>query len=242
MGKHARKYPARGTHALAVVYEDNHLLGVVKPGGVLVQGDKSGDTTLLDIARAYLKKKYEKPGNVFVGLVHRVDRPVSGVVLLARTSKAASRLAKEFSSRRVHKSYLAVVEGAMQDDTREIVGYVERTHLRSRLAEAPGPRSKEARLVCKVLGRIRGMTLLEVNPTTGRHHQIRVQLSGIGHPIVGDLKYGASAPLPDKTIALHAASLEVKHPTLDQTVTITAAPPDTEPWTEFRPTIRSRFP
>jgi 23S rRNA pseudouridine1911/1915/1917 synthase len=241
MSKRSPKYPSRRTDTLNVVYEDNHVLGVIKPGGVLVQGDKSGDSTLLDTAKAYLKKKYDKPGNVFVGLVHRVDRPVSGVVLLARTSKAASRLAKEFSSRRAHKTYLAVVEGVVEEQEQELVGYVERTHLRSRLAGGPGPKAKEAKLVYTVLERSRDATLLEVAPSTGRHHQIRVQMAGIGHPIVGDLKYGAAAPLPDMTIALHAAALEIKHPTLDQTIAITAAPPATPPWTQFDATIRNHF-
>jgi 23S rRNA pseudouridine1911/1915/1917 synthase len=241
MSKHVPKFPSRSSNTLTVLFEDNHVLGVVKPGGVLVQGDKSGDSTLLDTAKAYLKKKYDKPGNVFVGLVHRVDRPVSGVVLLARTSKAASRLAREFSSRRARKTYLAVVEGVVEDERGELVAYVERTHLRSRLSEGPGPKAKEARLEYTVLQRTRDATLVEVAPRTGRHHQIRVQLASIGHPILGDLKYGAAAPLPDKTIALHAAFLEVKHPTLDKNISIAAAPPETVPWTSFVATIRNRF-
>ena len=221
--------------------EDNHILAVVKPGGVLVQGDDTGDPTLLDAARAYLKEKYNKPGNVFVGLVHRLDRPASGIVILARTSKAASRLTREFSARRTEKTYLAVVEGRVEPARGVLEGHIERTHLRSRLADKPGPRSKEATLSWALLDTQKDRSLLEVHPLTGRHHQIRLQLSAMGHPIVGDLKYGAPAPLPDKTIALHAVALAVKHPTRDEVIELVALPPSSEPWTDFTAAIRNRF-
>jgi len=226
---------------LKILYEDNHLLGVYKPGGVLVQGDRTGDTTLLDTSKQYLKENYNKTGKVFLGLVHRIDRPVSGVVMFARTSKAASRLANEFRLRRTQKKYLAVVSGLMEVEGGELHDYIERAHLRSRIAAAPSERAKEARLSFRVLDRCDGKSLLEVTPETGRHHQIRLQLSQLGYPIVGDLKYGAAEPLEDKTIALHAAVLEVKHPTRDDHVRISAPPPAIRPWLLFKRTIDSYF-
>lgn len=225
---------------LQVLYEDNHLLGVVKPAGWLVQGDRTGDATLLDAAKMYLKHKYDKPGNVFVGLVHRLDRPVSGVVLFARTSKAASRLATEFRSRRVDKTYLAVVAGPVPEESGELVGHIERSHLKSRMAGGESGRAKEARLQYRVIASQRRHCLLEIHPTTGRHHQIRLQLSDWGHPVIGDLKYGAPKPLEDKSIALHAESLSIKHPTRDDTVELWAPPPTCHPWTEFVATIQNR--
>jgi 23S rRNA pseudouridine1911/1915/1917 synthase len=225
---------------LRVLYEDNHLLGVFKPGGVLTQGDRTGDETVLATAKRYIQQKYQKPGNVFLGLVHRIDRPVSGVLLLARTSKAASRLAKEFHGRRVEKTYLAVVVGLVTGGG-ELISYIERVRNRSRVVDKPSAAARKAVLKYRVLGSRRGLSLLEVVPATGRHHQIRVQLAGISHPIAGDLKYGAAEPLPDKTIALHAARLRVKHPTRDKVVTVEAPPPPSGPWQPFRATIENYF-
>jgi 23S rRNA pseudouridine1911/1915/1917 synthase len=226
---------SRRSVALEVLYEDNHLLGVYKPGGWLVQGDRTGDTTILEMAKTYLKEKYRKPGNVFLGLVHRLDRPVSGVVLFARTSKAASRLATEFRLRRAGKVYLAVVVGDVSERSGELVGYIERSHLRSRMAGQSSGRAKEARLVFRRLAQKKGMSLLEIEPSTGRHHQIRLQLADFGYPVVGDLKYGAREALPDKTIALHAATLVVRHPVKDIEVTLEAPPPASFPWKLFAP-------
>jgi 23S rRNA pseudouridine1911/1915/1917 synthase len=239
-----KTFPTRivvGVTPLRVLYEDNHLLGVYKPGGVLVQGDSTKDATLMDLAKAYLKAKYGKPGNVFLGLVHRLDRPVSGVVLYARTSKAASRLTLEFASRRVEKRYFAVVAGEPAKDDGELVSFIERVHRRSRVSGGESDRAKQAVLSYRVLARKSGMSLLELNPKTGRHHQIRLQLAEIGHPIVGDIKYGSGGVLADGTIALHAGLLEVKHPTKDERVRISAAPPATHPWTLFQTTIDNRF-
>jgi len=226
---------------LEILYEDNHLLGVLKPGGLLTQGDRTGDETALELARSYIKKQYKKPGNVFVGLVHRIDRPVSGVLLFARTSKAASRLAKEFQARRVVKTYLAVVVGRVDGPGGELVSMLERVRNRSRLVEQPSAKAKKAELVYHVLARRGGFTLLELNLGTGRHHQIRVQLASISHPVAGDMKYGSGEPLPDKTIALHAARLAVSHPTRDESVVLEAPPPPTGPWQTFRSTIDSYF-
>lgn len=236
-----------------ILYEDNHIVGVLKPGGLLTQGDRTGDDTVLAMTKRYIKRKYRKPGNVYLGLVHRIDRPVSGVLLLARTSKAASRLSREFHDRRVEKTYLAVVIGHIAGRRGELVDYITRSHNRSRTArprettsDRPlserGKRSaKAAVLTYTVLTRRDGMTLLEIVPVTGRHHQIRVQLSAVEHPVVGDLKYGAGEPLPDKTIALHAARLRVRHPVNDEVITLEAAPPDGYPWRRFRATIESYF-
>ena len=229
------------TPPIRILYEDNHLLGVLKPGGLLTQGDRTGDVTALALAKSYLKDKYKKPGNVFVGLVHRIDRPVSGVLLFARTSKAASRLSKEFHARRVAKTYLAVALGRVASSGGELVSWIERDHKRARAAGQPSAKAKEAVLDFRVLDRRGGFSLLELKPRTGRHHQIRVQLAGISHPIVGDMKYGAAEPLEDKTIALHAARLSVKHPTRDEIITIEAPPPPAVPWAVFRSTIENYF-
>jgi 23S rRNA pseudouridine1911/1915/1917 synthase len=227
--------------ALRVLYEDNHLLGVFKPGGILVQGDRTRDVTLLDMAKAYIKEKYGKPGNVYLGLVHRLDRPVSGVVLYARTSKAASRLTAEFAGRRVEKVYFAVVLGAPSEDGGDLVSYIERVRLRARIAPLEADGAKEAVLSYRVLARRAGFALLEIRPRTGRHHQVRLQLAEMGHPVVGDIKYGAPGVLEDRTIALHAGVLVVKHPTKDEYVRLAAPPPSVHPWTVFASAIESRL-
>ena len=239
-----KTFPQRikvGTTVLRVLYEDNHLLGVFKPGGVLVQGDRTKDETLIDLAKAYLKDKYKKPGNVFLGLAHRLDRPVSGVVLYARTSKAASRLTREFAERRVEKTYFAVVLGGPAEDEGDLVSYIERVHKKARISRPESERAKEAVLSYRVLARKSGLSLVELKARTGRHHQIRLQLAGIGHPVVGDIKYGFPGVLADRTIALHAGILVVKHPTKDARVRLSAPPPDVHPWTLFRSTIEARF-
>lgn len=224
-----------------VIYEDNHLLGIVKPAGLLVQGDRTGDPTALEWAKAYLKEKYAKPGNVFVGLVHRIDRPVSGVVLFARTSKAASRLARAFQTRSVEKRYMGVVAGGTLPDEGRITSYLERTHLKSRIASAPSRSAKQSELDYRVMARGRLHDLVECVLHTGRHHQIRLQLAHEGAAIVGDLKYGAPQPLPDKSIALHAGILRVAHPVRDVEVELAAAPPSKGPWAEFQSTLRDYF-
>jgi 23S rRNA pseudouridine1911/1915/1917 synthase len=221
--------------SLRVLYEDNHLLGVFKPGGVLVQGDRTRDVTLMDVVKAYIKEKYGKPGNVYLGLVHRLDRPVSGVVLYARTSKAASRLTREFAERRVEKIYTAVVIGAPEKGEGDLVSYIERVHRKARVADVASDRAKQAVLSYRVLARHSGLSLVELRPRTGRHHQLRLQLAEVGCPVVGDLKYGAPEPLEDRTIALHAGVLVVRHPTKDERVRISAPPPSTYPWSTFGP-------
>lgn len=213
----------------------------MKPAGLLTQGDRTGDATALEAGKAYIRATSHRPGNVFLGLVHRIDRPVSGVLLFARTSKAASRLAKSFHDRKVEKSYLAVVVGRMPEGSGELEGFVERTHLRSRLAPRASASAKAALLTYRVLAVRDELSLLEVTPRTGRHHQIRLQLSAAGHPVVGDLKYRAPRALPDHSIALHAARLIVPHPVREDRVTISAPPPDLEPWSRFPDAIASYF-
>lgn len=230
------------TPQLDILYEDNHLLGVYKPGGLLVQGDRTGDATALAMAKAYIRTAYNKPGNVFLGLVHRIDRPVSGVLLLARTSKAASRLATTFQTRRVEKAYLAVVIGAVPDDAGELIHYIERDGATSRVVREPSKNAKESVLHYRVMVRRAATSLLEVALHTGRHHQIRVQLAAEGHPVVGDLRYGADSPLPDRTIGLHAARLALDHPVKDTRVVLAALPPvDNPPWIDYRSEILRWF-
>lgn len=243
--------------ALRVIYEDNHVLGVVKPAGMLAQGDRTGDVTALELAKRYIKESHAKPGNVFLGLVHRLDRPVSGVMVFARTSKAASRLAESFHDRVAEKRYLCVVSGQVGEDEGELTAHIERAHTRSRITARASARSKEAVLRYRVLGRREkagvlgihprertdnpGMTLLEVVPRTGRHHQIRLQLSVAGHPVRGDIKYGAVTPLPDKSIALHAMRLRVPHPVKDEIIDLSAPPASSAPWSFFSAEIDALF-
>jgi len=217
---------------LTILYEDNHLLAVYKPAGVLAQGDETGDPTLVAAAKAWLKNKYGKPGNVFLGLVHRLDRPVAGVFLFAKTSKAASRLAAQFRQGRVEKVYRAVVEGRPDPPEQRLRGFLvkDEAKRRSRLTEAGRPGAREVMLDYRVLASEEGRSLVEVTPRTGRSHQIRVQLAGIGHPIVGDVKYGAKEPLPGGVIALYARALCVQHPTRDEAVEIACGPPPGWPW------------
>ncbi len=223
------------SNTLDILHEDNHLLAVVKPAGLLVQGDSTGDKTLLDVCKAYLKEKYQKPGNVYLGLVHRLDRPVSGVVLLARTSKAASRLSAQFRDGTVDKTYLAVVEGQPQRAEGALAHHLAPradTKGRTRCEDEPFQGSRESYLTYRVV--VKGdRPLLRVEPITGRRHQIRVQLAAMGCPIVGDVKYGAKEPLPDRSVALHAWRLDCVHPVGGRTMNFKASPPVGGPWPLF---------
>ena len=229
------------TPPIDILYEDNHLLVVHKPAGLLTQGDKTGDSTALEAGKAHIRATSHKPGNVFLGLVHRIDRPVSGVLVFARTSKAASRLARSFHDRQVEKTYLAVVLGRLRKNEGELEGFIERAHLRSRLAAAESSRAKRAVMSYRVLASTGEFSLLEVIPQTGRHHQIRLQLSASGHPVAGDLKYKAPRALPDKSIALHAARISFPHPVKDEVVSVAAPPAAREPWTQFEPALSRYF-
>jgi 23S rRNA pseudouridine1911/1915/1917 synthase len=218
---------------LRILYEDNHLLAVDKPAGLLVQGDASGDATLLDMAKVYLKEAYRKPGNVFLGLVHRLDRPVSGVILLARTSKAASRLAAQFRAGSARKQYLAVIAKRMAEPAGELVAYLAASgdgQGVTRAAWGPFPGSREARLRYQVVEAAGDRSLVTIALLTGRRHQIRAQFALAGCPIWGDRKYGSTHRLAGR-IALHAARLEITHPTSGQPVLIEAPLPTVGwPW------------
>ena len=221
---------------IEVLYEDNHVLAVNKPAGLLVHGDETGDTTLADLAKAYIKEKYNKPGNVFVGVVHRLDRPVSGVVLLAKTSKALARLNELFRSKKTQKTYLAVVQHRPPQEEGTFVHWLVKDSSRN-ITKAYAKENKSGQrseLHYKLLQAQQGFYLLEVSPITGRSHQIRVQLASMRCPILGDLKYGAPQPLPDKSIALHARQLQFEHPTLKTQVTVSALPPQNAVWSPFR--------
>ena len=183
-----------------------------KPAGMLVQGDATGDLDLLSAGKMYLKEKFNKPGNVFLGLVHRLDRPVSGVMVFARTSKAASRLGQQFRKRTVQKRYLAMVEGQLPDKG-SLVDYVRKDHKTVRIVNADHPNGLRAELSYEVLRRKKGRTIVLVQLATGRPHQIRVQLANQKAPIIGDFKYGSKTPLDGWNLALHSAQLEIEHPT-----------------------------
>lgn len=229
-----RSKPAQGDFfyhpSWPVLYEDNHLLALYKPAGLLVQGDNTGDISLLELGKVWLKERYGKPGQVFLGLVHRLDRPVAGVVLFARTSKAAGRLSEQFRSGKVKKRYLAVVEGILKEPSGRLVHHIERTDRFSRIVSEPTPHSQEARLSFRLLETIRSRSLVEVELETGRRHQIRLQLSYLGYPLLGDLRYGASAPLPGKQIALLARELSVEHPTRKESIVFQSPFPKGWPW------------
>ncbi len=208
---------------MQIIYEDNHLLVVNKPAGQLVQGDQTGRTSLLEEARHWLKETYNKPGNVFLGLVHRLDRPASGVVVLARTSKAASRLSEEIRSRRPRKTYWAQVKGDIPPQG-QFIDHLERDEFNSRVVVAPA--GKEARLSYKRLSFVAGVSLVEIVLETGRHHQIRVQFSHQGFPILGDRRYGSKRPFGEEAIALHAREMIIRHPTRQEDMCFIADPHD----------------
>lgn len=209
-----------------VIYEDNHLLVVNKPAGLLVQGDQTGDTTLLDYAKSYIKVKYNKPGEVFLGLAHRLDRPTSGIVVLARTSKALTRLNQQFKERSPKKTYWALVEGNPKNEDK-LQHFLKRNAKSNKsfanLSEVPD--SKMAILSYKCIKKLQHYSLLEINLLTGRHHQIRAQLAAEKLFIKGDLKYGAKRPNVDGSIHLLARSLEIIHPVRKELLCFTATPP-----------------
>jgi 23S rRNA pseudouridine1911/1915/1917 synthase len=215
-----------GQPELCVLYEDNHCLAVCKPARMLTAGDRTGDVSLLELAREYLRVKYHKPGKVFVGLVHRLDRPVSGVVVFARTSKGAARLSEQFRERTIVKTYRALVEGRPEHRSGEFEDWLLKDEARNttEIVAPQTPGARQGRLKYRVLQTVRGLSKLEIQLETGRSHQIRVQLAARGHPLCGDVKYGARRALAG-AIALHAARLTFQHPTRREPITVVAADP-----------------
>ncbi len=228
-----------------ILYEDNHLLALNKPAGLLTQGDMTGELTLLDWAADDLRRRYDKPGNVYLGLVHRLDQPVSGVVLLAKTSKAASRLSEQFRKGDVVKRYLAIVEGVVGEDAGEWTDTL-RKDAGQNVVEVVPPGSlggKDARLEYRVLEREAGKTSLELLPKTGRSHQLRVQLASRGFPILGDRKYGSRSIVRASDgglrIALHASELTITHPTRRESLSLVAPVPADWPGRGFGHSTRN---
>jgi 23S rRNA pseudouridine1911/1915/1917 synthase len=216
---------------LEVLYEDNHCLAVNKPAGLLTQGDATGASSLIEAARADLKARYHKPGNVFLGLVHRLDQPTSGVVVLARTSKAAGRLSAQFRDGTVEKVYWAVVEGVCPQDEGEWTDQLWKDERRNLVEVVPPgtPDARRASLAFRVVERARTTTTLELRPLTGRSHQLRVQLASRGLPILGDRKYGALRRVlaldGQPRVALHARKLAFTHPTRPEVIEVVAPVP-----------------
>lgn len=218
-----------------VLYEDNHLLIVDKEPGVLVQGDKTGDKPLLDHCKAYVKDKYNKPGEVFLGSVHRLDRPVSGAVIFARTSKALERMNKLFRDKGVHKTYWAVVKNHPKKKEGKLIHWLIKDPSINKTTafryETEG--AQKAELKYRVMGKLNDHFLLEIKPLTGRPHQIRVQLASMGCPIRGDVKYGFAIPNQDGSINLHARALDFVHPVKKEPVKVVAGVPRNPFWEQF---------
>lgn len=217
---------------LDVIYEDNHLLIVNKRSGDIVQGDKTGDVPLSEVCKQYIAEKYNKPGAVYLGVVHRLDRPTSGVVVFARTSKALSRLNKLFANRETKKIYWAVVKNMPPKPVDRLVHFLKRNpkQNKSYAYDKEIPDSKRAILSYSVQKELDNYFLLEVALETGRHHQIRAQLAAIGSPIKGDLKYGFNRSNPNGSIHLHARSLSFMHPVRKEPLEVIAAPPQDPVW------------
>ena len=212
--------------SIEVLFVDNHLLVVRKPAGLLTQADRTGDPSLLDLCREYVKQHFNKPGNVFLGLVHRLDRPVSGVMVLARTSKAAARLSTQFRTRQVRKIYWALVQGTVPPHG-TLVDQIVRHGVTSHVTR--GGKGARAELDFRRLACWQDMSWVEVVLGTGRHHQIRVQFAHYGHPVVGDLRYGATQRFTRHALALHARALTLTHPTHLTRLTFTAEPEECWP-------------
>lgn len=217
---------------LQVLYEDNHIIIVNKRAGDIVQGDKTGDTPLSDVVKDYLKDKYNKPGNVYLGVVHRLDRPTTGIVMFAKTSKALPRLNKLFSDKKANKTYWAIVKQTPEIPKDTLINWLKKNpkNNKSTAYHKEIEDSKKAILHYKTLKILDNYTLLEIELETGRHHQIRVQLSSIGSPIKGDLKYGFDRSNKDASISLHARRLQFTHPVSNEPIDVIAPLPDDPIW------------
>ncbi|MDH6309106.1 23S rRNA pseudouridine1911/1915/1917 synthase [Dysgonomonas sp. PFB1-18] len=223
---------------MTVLYEDNHIIIVNKTVSEIVQGDKTGDKPLSEIVKEYLKEKYNKPGNVFIGVTHRLDRPTSGIVIFAKTSKALPRLNDMFKNKEVSKTYWAIVKNAPKQTEGTLKHYLVRNEKQNKsyAYDTEKPNSKLAILHYKTIARSDNYNLLEIDLETGRHHQIRCQLAKIGCPIKGDLKYGAERSNPDGGISLHARKVSFIHPVSKERVEVTAPVPEDNLWKAFQST------
>lgn len=220
---------------MTVVYEDNHIVVVNKTSSEIVQGDKTSDTPLSEMVKQYLKEKYNKPGNVFIGVTHRLDRPVSGLVVFAKTSKALPRLNEMFRNGEVKKTYWAIVKECPKETEGELVHYLVRNEKQNKsyAYDKEVKNSKKAVLHYKLIGHSQNYYLLEVDLKTGRHHQIRCQLAKMGCPIKGDLKYGSPRSNPDGSICLHARTVQFVHPVSKEMIRLTAPVPEGNLWNGF---------
>ena len=217
---------------LDILFEDNHIIVVNKQPGDISQGDKTGDTPLSEVVKSYIKDKYNKPGNVYLGVVHRLDRPTSGIIIFARTSKALERLNKKLRDKDIQKTYWAVVKNRPPKSADTLIHFLKKDHQKnkSKAYEKEIKDSKRAILHYSVLKELDHYHLLEIQLETGRHHQIRTQLSHIGSPIKGDLKYGFPRSNKDASIHLHARKIELVHPVSKERLTIEAKPPEDPVW------------
>lgn len=211
---------------LQILYEDNHIIAVYKPACILAQGDETGEDSVFDLVKKHIKEKYKKPGNVFLGLVHRLDRPVSGIMIFAKTSKGASRLSEQFRNHEVEKTYHAVVLGKVRQKKGLILSHLKKDKDRNKafVHKNADSETKESELLYEVVGFNDKYSLLKIKPLTGRSHQIRAQLFSIGHPILGDVKYGAKESLPDNSIMLSATGLIFRTATGDDFIKLEIPP------------------
>jgi len=213
-----------------IIYEDNHLIAVTKRSGEIVQGDKTGDKPLSEEIKSYLKTKYKKPGNVFLGTIHRLDRPTSGIVLFAKTSKSLSRMNELFKNKKVQKTYFAVTEDMPNKEKGVIISLLKKNQKQNKSYITKSDDGKKSELEYDLIEKLQNYFLIRVKPKTGRHHQIRVQLSSIGCKIKGDVKYGAKRANKDKSICLHSYSISFVHPVKNELINLKCDFPKNDIW------------
>ncbi|MEC8537389.1 MAG: RluA family pseudouridine synthase [Bacteroidota bacterium] len=215
-----------------ILFEDNHLLLINKKPGILTQGDKTGDKSLIDLAKYYIKKKYNKPGNVFIGLPHRIDRPTSGIVILSKTSKSLSRISKLFKEKKIEKKYWAIVKNKIENREGKLIHFLKKNQKKNKsfVQKEKKDDHLKAELEYKLIKKMENYFLYEIKLITGRHHQIRAQLSYIGSPIKGDIKYGFKRTNKDGSISLHSREINFIHPVKKNKIQIIAPTPDDDLW------------